>query len=71
MSWPKTPRKPDVMVVDMFCEKCGHRPGKWWINDEALPLPVPEESAFVRMVSKSATHDGCGGRCIVATEPLP
>ena len=60
---------PDVLVVDFYCEQCGRRPGAWWVDGAKVPLPVPEEAEFVRKVSESTVHDGCGGRLVIATEP--
>ena len=70
LPFPKRPSKPDVMVVDVYCDECGHHPGAWMFDDVRTPLPVAEESAYVRYVSEWATHPGCGGRVVIATEPL-
>lgn len=68
--FPKKARHPDVLVVDFYCSACGHRSGEWWVNDVRVPLPVPEESEYVRYVAEHATHLGCEGRIIIATETL-
>lgn len=62
--------KPDVLVVDFYCVECGHRPGKWMLNGVEHALPVQEESSYVRKVAAKATHVGCGGSIVIATEPI-